>query len=184
MARKAGGSQIFDVEGGVDGKERLRGESLRKIRSLKAKSLRGAWAFSAFLLVSIGALNDFGFLRPLPENIKTILGSAPPVNMISGLLVLYSFSAIILILSRMMRGTEPSSGMIHVLYLSAFYGFYHLAASLDDNFWAVFAAGMTILGLVGYHNRIWCMALIREEEELLHKLDDGNKPTFGGNRRS
>ncbi len=177
MVHKAKGSQIFDDEEELGCKQRLRQESLRKIRSLKAKSLRGAWAFSAFLLVSIGALNGFGFLPSLPENIRAMLGSPPSANMISGLLVLYSFSAIIYILSRMMSGAEPSGGMVHVLYLAAFYGFYHLAASLDDDFWAVFTAGLTILGLVSYHNWIWCTALIREEEETLRKLDnDGNKP--------
>lgn len=177
MVRKADGTQNFDAEEELGNKQRLRRESLRKIHTLKAKSLRGAWAFSAFLLVSIGASDGFGFLPSLPENIRAILGSPPSANMISGLLVLYSFSAIIYILSRMMSGAEPSGGMVHVLYLASFYGFYHLAASLGDNFWAVFTAGLTILGLVSYHNRIWCMALIREEEEILRKLDsDGNKP--------
>lgn len=177
MVRKANCHQAFDIEEEPGDKECLRRESQRKIRSLRVKSLRGAWAFSTFLLVSIWALNDFVFLPLLPESMRNMLGSAPPVNMISGLLVLYSFSAIILILARMMSGAEPSGGMIHVLYLSAFYGFYHLAASLAENFWAVFAAGMTILALVSYHNRIWCTALIREEEEILRKLDDdGSKP--------
>ncbi len=158
-------------------KRRLRRESKEKIRSLKAKSYRGAWIFSAFLLVSIGALNDFSFLPAVTEHVKTLLGAAPSTLMISGLLVMYSFSAIIYALSRMMSGTEPSVGIGHILYLSAFYGFYHLAGSLEENFWAVFTAGLTILGLVSYHNWIRCRALIREEQELLRVLnDEGDKP--------
>ncbi len=153
-------------------KRRFRRETMEKIRSLKAKSYRGAWIFSAFLLVSIGALHDFSFLPAIPEHVKTVLGAAPSTLMISGLLVLYSFSAIIFALSRMMSGTRPSVGIGHILYLAGFYGFYHLAGSLEENFWAVFTAGVTILGLVSYHNWVRCRALIREERELLRVLDD------------
>lgn len=160
-------------------KQRLRRESLDKIRFFRLKSVRGAWSVSAFLLVSIGALIDFRFLPSLPEKMKAMLGTPPSALMISGLLVLYTFSAIILVLSKMMRGAEPSGGIVHVIYLSAFYGFYHLDGALDDNFWAVFAAGLTVLGLLCYHNRIRFNALVREEQEILRIMDDDGKGPGG-----
>ncbi len=166
---------ICKVEDEFPDKQRLRRESLEKIHSLKLKSVRGAWAFSAFLLVSTGAVNDFGFLPSIPEKVKATLGTPPSALMISGLLMLYCFSAIILILSRMMSGAEPSGGMVHVLYLTGFYGFYHLDGSLDDNFWAVFTTGVTVLGLLSYHNWVRCNALIREEREILRILDNDGK---------
>ncbi len=156
-------------------RQHLRRESLEKIHSLKMKSVRGAWAFSAFLLVSIGALKNFRFLPSIPEKVKVMLGAPPSALMVSGLLVLYSFSAIILVLSRMMSGAAPSGGMVHVLYLAAFYGFYYLNGSLDDNFWAVFTTGVTVLGLLSYHDWLSCNTLIREEQEILRFLDDDEK---------
>ncbi len=157
---------------GGRGKKLQRREVLDKIRYLQAKSVRGMWALSAFLLVSIGAQNDFRFIPSLPENIRAKLGPPPPLNLVSGLLVLYSFSAIILILSKMMSGAKPSRGLLHVIYLAAFYGFYHMAGSLEEYFWAVFVSGFTILALENFHNLIRYKPLIREEQERLRKLDN------------
>ena len=102
-----------------------------------------------FLLLSMAALSDFSFFPSFPANIRTILGRPPSVNMISAVLLLYIFSAIILILSRMMSGSGKYGGVSHVGYLAGFYFFYHFSGKLPENFWAVFAAGVTILGLEG-----------------------------------
>lgn len=132
----------------------------------------GLFALAFFIAISIGALRDFDFLPPLPDRIRAILGHPPPANMISALLLLYSFSAIILILSRMMSGTGGYGGVAHVGYLTAFYVFYHFAGAMEENFWAVFAAGMTILGLESY--RIWthCMEEIVKERESLGEREN------------
>jgi hypothetical protein len=172
MERKPEGPPFSDAGAGAREKQLQRREAHEKIRNLEAKSVRGLWAFSAFLLVSIGAMNDFRFIPSLPEYIRAMLGSPPSSNMVSGLLVLYSFSAIILILSRMMSGAEPSSGLLHVIYLAAFYGFYHLAGSLEEYFWAVFVSGFTILALENFHNMVRYKPLIREEQEKLRNLGD------------
>ncbi len=84
--------------------------------------------------------------------------------------MLYSFSAIILILSRMMGGSANYSGLAHVGYLAGFYFFYHFAGAMNENFWAVFAAGMTILGLESYHIWTYCMEEIKKQEEVLEEL--------------
>jgi hypothetical protein len=172
MGRKPEEPPFTEAGSITETKERLRRESIEKIRELQAKSVRGLWAFSAFLLVSIGALNDFRSLPSLPENVKSMLGSPPSPNLISALLVLYSFSAIILILSKMMSDAVPSSGLSHVFYISVFYGFYHLAGSLDDYFWAVFVSGFTIMALENFHHRIKYKRLIREEREKIHELNN------------
>lgn len=172
MSRKPGEPSSTEAGSKDREKRHLRRETEERIHGLQAKSFRGMWAFSAFLLVSIGALNDFRFFPPLSANIVAMLGSPPSSEMISGLLVLYSFSAIIFILSRMMKGVEPSLGLAHVFYLSVFYLFYKLAGSLQDYFWAVFTSGFTILSLENFHNIIRYRPLIREEQERLRKLDE------------
>jgi hypothetical protein len=90
--------------------------------------------------------------------------------MISALLILYIFSAIILILSRMMSGSGKYSGVSHVGYLAGFYVFYHFSGTLPENFWAVFVAGITILGLESYHIWIYCSEELEKERETLAAL--------------
>lgn len=136
-----------------------------KIRRLQARANRGLLAIAVFITVSIGAVRNFDLLPPLPPGVRAALGAPPSPNMISALLVLYSFSAIILILARMMSGSGSSGGMAHIGYLTAFYLFYYFAGALAENFWAVFAAGMTILGLESYHLRTWCADEIGKERQ-------------------
>jgi hypothetical protein len=91
--------------------------------------------------------------------------------MISAALLLYVFSAIILILARMMGGSGRSGGVSHVVYLAGFYLFYHFSGKLPENFWAVFAAGATVLGLESYHLWIYCSEEIGRQREVLGFLD-------------
>ncbi|WP_243370514.1 Yip1 family protein [Geotalea sp. SG265] len=144
-------------------------EHRENIRRLKAKSSRGLYAMAAFIAVSIGAIRDFDFLPTISPQVRTALGTPPSANMISTALLLYAFSAIILILSRMMGGSHSYSGMAHVGYLSGFYIFYSLGGTLADNIWAVFAAGITILGLESYHIWTFCNEEIRKEMEALEE---------------
>jgi hypothetical protein len=117
------------------------------IDRLRGRANRGLWAMALFLGISLGALKNFDFLPSLPADIREMLGAPPPVTLISTALVVYSFSAIILILSRMALNSGKYGGITHVGYLGAFYGFYHYARALGDNFWAVLAAGVTVLSL-------------------------------------
>lgn len=91
--------------------------------------------------------------------------------MISGVLMLYTFSAIILILARMMGGSGTVQRVRHVGYLTAFYLFYHFARALNDNYWAVFVAGITILGLESYHIWNFCSEAIRKDQEIIDTID-------------
>lgn len=155
--------------------DRLRKEALENIRALHRTFSIELLAAGLFLLLSLAASSDFSFFPSLPANIRTALGRPPSVNMISAVLLLYIFSAIILILSRMMSGSGSYGGVSHVGYLAGFYVFYHFSGKLPENFWAVFATGVTILGLEGYHLWIYCSEEIARARDLLAFLD-GKSP--------
>src|ERR1039457_5132187 len=148
-------------------------ETAEKIRRLKARVNYGLIAMALFIALSIGAIRDFDFLPSFPENIHALLGHPPSASLISTALIVYIFSAIVLVLARMMSGSGVFTGFSQVGYLAGFYIFYHFAKGLEDNFWAVFASGMTILALDPYHMWIYSAEEIkkitggtgREEEE-------------------
>ena len=135
-----------------DSQESIRRGLVAEIKRLKRFSNRGLWALSLFLVVSTLAWREFWFL-PSAERIVATLGAPPSAQVISIVLVLYTFSAIILSLSRMMSGIEHRSSFCHVGYLFVFYLFYYFAQALSSNYWAVFCAGFTVLCLESY--RIW-----------------------------
>jgi hypothetical protein len=146
-----------------------------KIRRLRARSNRTLYVMALFIALSIGAIRDFDFLPSFPPRIHAFLGESPSAGMISAALLIYSFSATILILSRMMSGSGSSGGFIQLGYLAGFYLFYHFSGAMQENFWAVFAAGMTILGLESYQLWTWCREEIRIQEEILAELER-NRP--------
>jgi hypothetical protein len=141
------------------------------IRHLKARSSHTLYVVALFIAMSIGAIRDFDFVPSLPQRIHELLGQPPSAELISTALLIYSFSAIILILSRMMSGSASYGGFTQLAYLAGFYFFYHFSGSMEENFWAVFAAGMTILGLESYQVWAWCTEEIRKEEEILAGLE-------------
>ena len=151
--------------------DRLRKEALDTIRVLHRTFTGELLAVALFLLLSLAASSDFSLFPSLSANIRAALGRPPSVNMISAVLLLYIFSAIILILSRMMSGSGKYGGVSHVGYIAGFYAFYHFTGKLPENFWAVFATGVTILGLEGYHLWIYCSEEIARARDLLAFLD-------------
>lgn len=146
------------------------------IKRLSYFSNRGLLAMSLFMVVSMLAWGGFPML-PHPDAARALLGAPPPPHMINLVLLLYTFSAIILSLSRMMAGVEHKSSFCHVGYLTAFFLFYHFAKALDDNYWAVFGSGITILSVESY--RIWSYckeALTRKREQLEFVKRNGRMP--------
>jgi hypothetical protein len=138
-----------------------------KIRRLKTLANRGLFALALFMALSIGAIRDFDFIPSFPAHFRQLLGHPPSTNMISGVLLLYSFAAIVLILSRMTTGSDKFGPFANVGYLAGFYFFYHFAGAMEENFWAVFAAGITVLSLESYHIRNYCSEEIRKERDAL-----------------
>jgi hypothetical protein len=92
MVNKAKKPATTDMPDEFQDTQCLHRASLERIRLLQAKSFRGIWALTLFLAVSIEALQDFRHLPSFPRHIKALLGPPPSAIMISGLLVVYSFS--------------------------------------------------------------------------------------------
>ena len=150
---------------------RQRQEIRDRIRSLQARANRGLWVVAAFLTVSIGASRGFDLLPVLSARVREWLGMAPPVRLIQLALVVYAFSASVLILGRMAKGDASARSWPHLLYLTAFFAFFHFAGALSDNFWAVLVAGATVLGLAAYHGWTYCTQQVRQQESLLEELE-------------
>lgn len=141
------------------------------IRRLEKRSNQGFYILSVFIILSIGALHDFSFLPPFPTGFRKLLGAAPPAQLISVALLVYVFSAVIHTLSRMMEGSGKTGGMAHLGYLGGFYLFFHFSGDMQVHFWAVFAAGFTILGLESYQLWNYCRDEIQKERDVLAELE-------------
>jgi len=139
-------------------------ELVSETKRLNRLSNRGFMALALFLLVCITAWQGFFFL-PGPDTVTAMLGKPPSPRIISIALLIYTFSAIMLSLSRMTMSIEHRSSFCHVGYLSGFFLFYYFAKALEDNYWAVFGAGVTIIGVESY--RIWsyCSEAITKKKE-------------------
>lgn len=154
----------------------IRQELAKEINRLNRFSTRGVLALALFLVVSILAWWGFPFL-PAPDTVTALLGKPPSARIISIVLLLYTFSAIILSLSRMTAGIEHRSSFTHVGFLTAFFLFYYFGKSLDDNYWAVFGSGITILGVESY--RIWnfcAEAVSRKMKDVEYVIRTGRPP--------
>lgn len=151
--------------------EEKRAALLESILRLRTRSHQGLWAIAAFAATSVPAMLSEQIFPPLTPEVKKMLGTPPSSNMISALLVVYAFSAILLVLGRITNGDPKKVSFSHIGYLICFYAFYYFSGVLPENFWAVLATGMTILSLESYHIWSLSMAKIREEEEQLAILE-------------
>lgn len=140
---------------------------LAAIRQLRKRANQGLYVLVGFMVLSIGAQYDFSFLPSFPPALHRALGTGPTAGFISMLLVVYLFSAVIMILARMMKGEGDTGGIVHLGYLGGFYFFYHLSGELGENIWAVLAAGLTILCLEAYQLWCYCQDEIRREQEVV-----------------
>ena len=142
------------------------------IDSLHVLSRQGIWGVLVFILISMVAVyfQDSNLLVNVSPETRTFLGKPPSPKMINIALAVYSFSALILTLSRLSDRTEVYRGWAHVGYLSGFYIFYLLANALRVNSLAVLVAGITILGLEYYSIRSFAAEAIRRERTIMKKL--------------
>jgi hypothetical protein len=156
--------------------EELLDEINREVSRLNRLSTRGVVALALFLVVSIFAWQGFIFL-PAPDAVTAYLGKPPSARIISIVLLIYTFSALILSLSRMTIGIEHKSSFCHVGFLTAFFLFYYFGKSLEENYWAVLGAGITILGVESY--RIWTFCaegISRKKEDIEYVTRTGKPP--------
>jgi hypothetical protein len=158
-----------------DSADMLRQKLMKEISRLNRFSTRGILALSLFLVVSILAWWGFPFL-PAPDTVTALLGKPPSAPVISIVLLIYTFSAIILSLSRMAAGIEHGSSFSHVGFLAAFFLFYYFGKSLEDNYWAVFGSGITILGVESYRIWTYCAEGISKSREDLEYVTRTGRP--------
>jgi hypothetical protein len=171
MKRTTESSQDIPLPVHPDDIEPARRDALDRVRRFQQRSHRGVWYLALFLGISLAAQQIAGHVPEFSPSVRHLLGAPPSAQMISGLLIVYIFSALVLILGRMMTGTESCSGYSHVGYLTVFYMFYYFSHALEDNFYAVLAAGLTILALDAYHVWTWCQERIRLEKQYIIRLD-------------
>jgi hypothetical protein len=118
-------------------------------QELQSFSRRWLQEFFAFLLVStcFFSIRGLDLLAPLPESIRQFLGCPPPPDLTTLALVVYLFSALVIIFDRTSGGASPSLKWRHLAFRTAFYPFYCVANALNEYFLAVFIAGLVIFGL-------------------------------------
>jgi hypothetical protein len=155
------------------GRQELQAQIETRIRKLERTAGNGLWGTIIFLLVSFAAFDNFAILPDMPLSLRQQLGAPPPVDLISLALVIYAFSGIVLTFARMTSGTGSYRGFQHAAFLTGFYVFYHLSGALPDNFWAVFFAGLSVMGLESYHLWTRNSAAVRKQQEYLAKLRAG-----------
>ena len=160
-------------------RSQLRQEIEGRIRRLERSIGHGLWAMVLFLLVSLAAFYDFVFLPELSAETRRLLGTPPPVEMLSLALVIYAFSGIVYVLVRMTRDIQSYRSLMHAGFLAAFYLFYYFSGYLADNFWAIFFAGMSVMGLENFYLWQHGTAAINREKSMLDRLEKG-LPIYAG----
>jgi hypothetical protein len=158
---------------GPGGRQDLQAQIETRIRKLERTAANGLWGTVIFLLVSFAAFNGFAILPDMPADFRQKLGAPPPVDLISLALVIYAFSGIVLSFARMTSNTGSYRGFQHAAFLTGFYTFYHLSGGLPDNFWAVFFAGLSVMGLESYNLWMRNGAAIRKHQAQLADLRAG-----------
>ena len=151
--------------------EQARRDAATRVKRYQKMAFRGVWQLALFLVISLAVQQGVSHLPDFPPSLKHLLGAPPSATLISGVLILYSFSALVLILGKMASGGGSFSGFSHLGYLTGFYCFYYVSHSLDENFYAVLAAGLTILSLESYYVWTWCQERIRHEKQYIVRLD-------------
>lgn len=154
------------------GRDELRQKIEARIKRLERGAVSGLWSMVLFLLVSFAAYGGFSFVPDMSEETRRMLGTPPPSSMISLALVVYAFSGIVRTLARMTKNVKPYLGLMHAAFFTAFYIFYHLSGALPDNFWAVFFAGISVMGLENYYLLSHSNAAVRKERELLNSMQN------------
>ncbi len=158
----------------MKGQQERRAELRERIDLYYSRSRTGLWGVLIFLFMSALAVlgKDFNLLAVVSEPTRRLLGAPPHPDLVSIALIVYSFSALILLMGRMMDGDGRYRGWGHLGFLGGFYFFFWIGGHLEGNFWAVFAAGLTILGLEYYRNWAFWSRSIRKERELLRSLGE------------
>lgn len=175
MTDNRNNQSFADTEKTGDSSHALQQQLTKEINQLNRFSIRGILALALFIFVSFFAWRGFTFL-PAPDTITATLGKPPSANIVSVALLIYTFSAILLSLSRMTAAMEHRSSFSHVAYLTVFFLFYYFSKSLEENYWAVFGSGITILGVESYRIWTYCAEGISKKKDDIEYVNRTGRP--------
>lgn len=149
---------------------------LATITTHDALSRRGLWGMLIFIVISflVLQLRNMDVVTQLPENVRDILGTPPPPELVHVVLAVSTISSIIVILGQVMGEENPCGSWKQVWFSlgirSIFYLFYASANALEENFLIVFAAGIVVLALEHFTSWHYAATSIEKEKELLAQI--------------
>ena len=140
------------------------------IDRLYVHSRRGLWGICFFLAASIIAFvyRDHGLTGCLGPVLREQLGLAPPVFLVTAILVVSTLSALVIIAGRIYNGRKPGSTWINLVFWLFFYLLFFAVDSLSEHFHAVFTSGLAIMAL--QHYSIWDFTSRAIEKRLAFRL--------------
>lgn len=118
--------------------------------SLFRDSQRGLIGIIGFLLLSIAAYQMQIQMPALPSHWYAFLGPAPTGEMIGVALMVYAFSALLLLIASFDRRPGRFKSCSHLAYLLPFYFFFYYTGELQNYFVAVLVTGLSLLSLEYY----------------------------------
>lgn len=119
-------------------------------KSPSRESHYGLVGIIGFLLLSIAAYQIHLQMPALPSHWYAILGPAPSGEMIGVALIVYAFSALLLLIACFDQRPGRYKSCSHLAYLLPFYFFFYYAGVLQDYFIAVLVTGLSLLSLEYY----------------------------------
>ena len=151
----------------------LRKEGIRKsIDSVQVQTRRGLWGFVFFLAASLisWCLADYNLIDPMLPDMQQLIEPQTFLVMVDIVLAVSTVCDLILIAGRLNEGNRPVRIWFHVGFRSVFYIFYLLSGLLPLRFFAVFAAGLLVMGFEQTVLYLYAAKTIREEKQLLSAI--------------
>lgn len=151
----------------------IRKDGIRKsIESVQFHTRKGLWGFVFFLAVSLlsWVLAGYELVGPMPPDMQQIITPELFMLMLDIVLAVSTISDMILISGRLSEGSKPSRIWLHVGFRSIFYLFYLLGGLLPLRFFAVFSAGLLVIGFEQFVLYLYASRTIRQERELLSAI--------------
>lgn len=148
----------------------IRREDIRKsIELVQFHTRKGLWGFVFFLSASLvsWSIADYDLAGPVLPGTQILLDPDLFLMMIDGVFAVSTISDLILIAGRLNDGTRPARIWQHVGFRTIFYLFYLLGGLLPLRFFAVFFAGVLVIGFEQAVLYLYAARIIREERALL-----------------
>lgn len=151
----------------------IRKAGIRKsIETVQFHTRKGLWGFIFFLAVSLisWVAADYDLTGPIPPDMQQLITPEMFMLMLDIVLTVSTISDMILIAGRLNEGSKPGRIWLHVGFRSVFYLFYLLGGLLSARFFAVFFAGLLVIGFEQFVLYLYAARTIRQERELLSAI--------------